>query len=184
MAPNKAELRAGMLALRKALGPSQVAHGSAAVRAALEQIVGRRAGVTVAMYVSVRNEIDTRPLFDVWCRDHRVLVPRIEADARMVMVPLPGPAALVPGVKGIPTAGGATWTGPIDLVIVPGLAFSPAGDRLGYGAGYYDRFLAERRHARAVGVAYAFQVVSDVPTEPHDVRVDAVITDGAAPPAR
>jgi 5-formyltetrahydrofolate cyclo-ligase len=179
----KAELRATMLALRKALAPSEVTRRSAAVRAEIERALGARPGATVAVYVSVRNEVDTRPLIEAWAPNRRVLVPRIEPGGRMVMVPLIRPSALVDGVKGIPTAHGDPWEGPIDLVIVPGLAFSPAGDRLGYGAGYYDRLLAEGRHARAIGVGYAFQLVPSVPTEPHDVRVDAVLTDGEAPPA-
>lgn len=71
----------------------------------------------------------------------------------------------------------------IDLVIVPGLAFDPRGHRIGYGAGFYDRYLASlsrpsgAAHARAVGVCFDFQVLAEIPTSPEDVPVGLVVTD-------
>lgn len=62
------------------------------------------------------------------------------------------------------------------LVLVPGIAFDAQGNRLGFGAGYYDRFLAVHKGLRA-GLAYGFQVVDTVPAEPHDIAMDFVITD-------
>lgn len=62
------------------------------------------------------------------------------------------------------------------LVLVPGLAFDARGARVGTGGGYYDRYLADRRPAWVVGVAYDWQRVPHLPREPHDVCVDAVLT--------
>lgn len=64
----------------------------------------------------------------------------------------------------------------LDLVIVPGIAFDPAGHRLGYGAGFYDRFLAEAA-APKIALAYGFQVVANVPFAAHDVPMDQIITE-------
>jgi 5-formyltetrahydrofolate cyclo-ligase len=65
-----------------------------------------------------------------------------------------------------------------DLVLVPGLAFDGNGGRLGRGGGFYDRLLAGKRPVtRALGVAFAFQIVPELPLAPHDVVMDAVITD-------
>jgi 5-formyltetrahydrofolate cyclo-ligase len=66
---------------------------------------------------------------------------------------------------------------PADLILVPGVAFDTSGHRLGRGKGYYDRWLAERGSARAVGVCFECQIVTEVPREPHDVRVDLVLTE-------
>lgn len=63
-----------------------------------------------------------------------------------------------------------------DLILVPGLAFDPAGGRIGYGAGFYDRFL-ERTGGLKVALAYSLQVVEVVPVEPHDVPVDRILTE-------
>lgn len=66
-----------------------------------------------------------------------------------------------------------------DVVIVPGVAFTAAGDRLGQGGGWYDRFLPLLRpECVTIGVAFAEQVVDTLPVESHDVRVDHVVTDG------
>ena len=60
--------------------------------------------------------------------------------------------------------------------IIPGLAFTRGGKRLGYGGGWYDRFLASApKGAVKVGVAYSFQIVDDLPAEPHDVMLSDVV---------
>jgi 5-formyltetrahydrofolate cyclo-ligase len=66
----------------------------------------------------------------------------------------------------------------LDLVLVPGLAFDEKGARLGRGGGFYDRLLASKSATTlAMGVAFAFQLESKLPLEPHDVAMDAVLTD-------
>ena len=67
------------------------------------------------------------------------------------------------------------FSGTIDVIIVPGLAFDHEGGRLGYGGGYYDHFLSANPDALKVGVAYDFQLIDYVPTQCHDVRIDKVI---------
>lgn len=65
-----------------------------------------------------------------------------------------------------------------DLVLVPGLAFSRKGNRLGRGGGFYDRFLGKHcASATKVGVCFSFQVLDTIPTEPHDATVDIVVSD-------
>ena len=66
----------------------------------------------------------------------------------------------------------------LDVVVVPGLAFTADGRRLGQGGGHYDRFLPRlRAGCVTIGAAFAEQLVDDLPTEPHDVRLDLVVTD-------
>jgi 5-formyltetrahydrofolate cyclo-ligase len=80
-----------------------------------------------------------------------------------------------------PTSTLVAEPGAIDLVVVPGLAFDPDGNRLGYGKGFYDRFLDAHRRAspqgRTIGICFDFQVVVEIPITPHDVPVSMVITD-------
>lgn len=63
-----------------------------------------------------------------------------------------------------------------DLIIVPGLAFDKKGGRIGFGKGYYDRFLASAQGLK-VGLCYSFQLLSSLPTEEHDVHLDALVTE-------
>ena len=69
----------------------------------------------------------------------------------------------------------------IGVWIVPGLAFTRGGRRLGYGGGWYDRLLAASAEGSLkVGVAHEFQIVEDIPTEPHDIPMDRIVTDAAS----
>lgn len=128
---------------------------------------------TVMAFVSFGGELDTDPLFArLTVEGKRLLLPRVEATG---IVPADGDWPLVASKFGVqePT-GPAVDVGEIDLVIVPGLAFTLAGDRLGYGQGYYDRFLSTVS-APNVGVCFSDQLVDEMPTTENDVRVDKVI---------
>ena len=75
---------------------------------------------------------------------------------------------------------GATPVPPqeIDVIIVPGRAFSPDGVRLGRGRGYYDRYLSrEGFRALKIGVCFAEQLVGDIPSEEHDIRMDRIVSE-------
>ena len=88
---------------------------------------------------------------------------------------------LTPGVYGIlERAKDAAAVAPKELaaLVVPGLAFTPKGERIGYGGGFYDRFLSDPSvHAIRIGVAYALQLVPALPDEPHDEGMDYVVTE-------
>ena len=104
----------------------------------------------VMVFTSIAGEPDTAAFVE-WCR----------AAAKETVVPEEAPDPRWP-----------------DVVIVPGLAFTAAGDRLGQGGGWYDRFLSQRRaDCVAIGVGFREQLLESVPTERHDVAVDLVVTD-------
>lgn len=63
------------------------------------------------------------------------------------------------------------------LIIVPGLAFDTKGYRIGYGGGYYDKYLSENEYMYSVGLAYDFQIADNIPTDEYDVNTDIIITD-------
>ena len=112
----------------------------------------------------------------------RVVVPRITADesgvAEMEFFDYK-PAEISAGAYGINEPQGATPCAAeeIDLMILPGVAFTPQGDRLGRGKGFYDRYTTRKGfRALCLGVCYRHQLVEELPVEPHDRRVDMVIT--------
>jgi 5-formyltetrahydrofolate cyclo-ligase len=129
---------------------------------------------SVMAFVAFGGEPDTDPLFArLSVEGKRLLLPRVEPAG---IVPADGAWPLLASTFGVqePT-GPAVDVAEIDLVIVPGLAFTTAGDRLGYGRGYYDRFLPTLR-ATSVGVCFADQLVDEMPLASHDVRVDMVVS--------
>lgn len=128
---------------------------------------------TVMAFVGFSGEPDTDPLFArLMVEGKRLLLPRVEATG---IVPADGDSPMTTSKFGVsePT-GPAIDVGEIDFIIVPGLAFTTAGDRLGYGQGYYDRFLPTVS-APSVGVCFAEQLVDVMPVTQHDVQVGSVI---------
>lgn len=134
----------------------------------------------VAAYAAMAHEAPLDHLLAVVRSSGRILLlPRIESDA-LVFVAVGDLAALSLGRYGLrePTGSPAAALAETDLVLVPGVAFDRRGGRLGRGGGFYDRSLPRGPAAPPVfGVALVLQLVDRVPTEPHDRRVDGVVTE-------
>ena len=133
------------------------------------------------LFASIAGEISTRPVLDcARAAGRRLLWPRVNPQGELEFAACPGWEALRPGRYGVlepPAELAAEPLGPDVLVLVPGLAFDRTGGRLGRGGGHYDRALARRRGARSFGTGFAFQVVEELPLEPWDARVDALLTE-------
>ena len=177
----KARLRADMRARRAGLAPAVVvAAGMAVCRrlASLEVVATAR---RVAAYRAVRGEIPLDALLDGERRDMFTL-PRVVGDDLEFVAWSEG-QPFAPGAFGIlePVGGEVVALADHDAVLVPLTAFDESGHRLGQGGGFYDRALAslpaEEARPVTVGVAYEFQQVAEVPQDPWDVPLDAVVTD-------
>lgn len=129
---------------------------------------------TVMAFKGFKGEPDTDPLFARVAADgKRLLLPRVNV-GEIEVCDADGP--MVTSRIGVDEPQGpALPYDVVEFVIVPGLAFTPEGYRLGYGGGFYDRFLP-RVGAPNVGVCFAEQLVDALPTEPHDVRVQRVVS--------
>ncbi len=166
-----------MRALNRALPAAERTAASERIFGAVERMAAFRAARCVALYCALPDEPATRSTIERWkAMGRRVVVPRVEGDAMRFFDWDPG--QLAAGAFGIeePAAGAVCCPpGAIDLVAVPGVAFTAAGDRLGRGRGYYDRYLSQPAfRGFKVGVCYAHQLTETLPVEPHDVRMDAV----------
>lgn len=132
-------------------------------------------------FVSCRTEIDTISLLRVLLAEgkYAVALPRV-VGKNMEFVAVSSMQELVPGRYGIlePKAG-TVVTAREGFLLMPGLAFDLQGNRVGYGAGFYDRYLEQNdcRGLFKVGYAFDFQVLDAVRAEVHDRRVDAVVTE-------
>lgn len=132
-----------------------------------------RSATTVMAFVGVKGEPDTDPLFARLAADGKVLVLPRMVD-RAIEPALVGDGFVAASFGLLEPTGVTVDPLTIDLVIVPGLAYTASGFRLGYGGGNYDRFLPQTR-AETIGVCFAEQVVDTVPLEPHDLPVGSVI---------
>jgi 5-formyltetrahydrofolate cyclo-ligase len=174
MSENKNELRAKM---REIAGTRDSATAlSACLAQQLRQWPLWQSSAAVAAFSSLPGEPD---VLDPWPQDKRIALPRISG-AELTFHWVADFAELQPGQFGImePSEDAQEAGKEFDLILVPGLAFDLGGRRLGRGKGYYDRFLSTARGLR-VGICYDDQIVDEVPVEPHDLKMDFVVTPSA-----
>jgi len=174
---NKASMRQILLARRAAQIENRPLNQSIAKKI-LDLSAIRQASV-VFVYVSISGEVDTHPLIDqLEALAILVVVPQIINRTHMRAIRFPGWPLMEPGPMGIlAPPDKPAWTKPIDVAIIPGLGFSDAGHRLGFGAGYYDRWLAEHTQLVKIGVGFEFQILDEIPIDAHDVSMDMVVTE-------
>ncbi len=181
-------LRARALARRAALTPPERAEASARIRETLFALPAFHQARTVHAFISFPEEVDTAPILAA-CRKAQksiVLPYQVPGGERLGHACwIPG-QALVPGPFGTqeppPEARQPLDLASIDLVLVPGVAFDRRGGRLGYGKGYYDRFLADLLRCSGsppalVALAFSAQIVEAVPLNAWDVRVPQLLTE-------
>lgn len=135
---------------------------------------------TVMAFWGMPSEPDTRELMETALREGKtLLLPRCLDRERMAALPVTDPAGLKSGALGIPEPDESEEGKEIpepDLILVPCVAVSPEGVRLGHGAGYYDRFLAEHPGKTAC-LCFRALLREDIPAEETDIAMDLVITD-------
>lgn len=139
------------------------------------------------IYCNYRSEVETGLLLRHCLQDGKiVLVPKsVPEQSGLLAVTITNPATdLQPGFMGIPEPIASLLEGPllhpqsIDVSVVPGAVFARSGHRLGYGGGYYDRFLAQTApRSYRIGLAFSMQLVEHIPVLPHDVPMDMLITE-------
>lgn len=175
----KKEIRAAMRRMNRSLGAAARAEASARIFGRVERSEAFRSARCVALYCALADEPDTAGVADRWlATGRRVAVPRVEGETMRFFDY--DPARLAPGAFGIEEPSAEAVCCPpeaIDLAVVPGVAFTAAGGRLGRGRGYYDRYLQQTAfRGTKIGVCYPHQLLDRLPVEPHDVAMDEVIS--------
>lgn len=184
MNKSKKELRADMIQRLSAQPQADRSRKSIALKAKLMQLPEFQRAQTILFYVSLIDEVDTHRMIDeALAMGKRVAVPRCVVESKaLLLYEITDRSELVRGVFGLDEPDPAIATpvapGEVDLAIVPGVVFDRQANRIGHGVGYYDRFLRLLKpQTPKVGLAFEFQLVSRVPVEPHDIRLDKIITE-------
>ena len=175
----KPELRSAALTRRAALGAKYRADASRRATERLHPFVSR--GGVVALFWPMRDEIDPRGLIArVLEAGGSIAMPVVER-RRMFFRRFDGEACLEPGVFGTSHPHSGQPAVDPDFIVAPLAAFDRRGGRIGYGAGHYDRAIADLvaryRPVELAGIAFAAQEVEEVPVEPHDVRLPLIATE-------
>jgi 5-formyltetrahydrofolate cyclo-ligase len=133
---------------------------------------------TVHSYIPLNDEVDLLPLLQKLLKhDISLIVPKTLSNFRLQHLKVKSLAKLHSGLfRTKYPVQTEVYKGTYDLILVPGLCFDPSGIRLGYGKGYYDRFLGSQLNVVKAGVCFPFQVVEHIPNEDHDVKMDMIFS--------
>jgi len=181
----KEDIRKKILSLRDSLTEEEMESKSELIQERLFNLPEFKKARTVLFYVSTRNEVKTEKMIKSALKQgKRIIVPITDVKERKLLF-----SELKDFDKELET-GTFNILEPkkeffrpvsqedIDFIIVPGIAFDKDGDRIGYGMGFYDKFLSSlKKQVPTVGLAYEFQVVNDIPVHDKDVTVYKVITE-------
>lgn len=171
----KNEIRRKVKTLRVMLSDQERRNAAEEVFARLEKTAAFLLADHILMYHSLPDELFTHDFLRKWKNRKHFYLPRVNG-VNLEILPYEE-SRLELGSFHIEEPSGDNTVDPaeIELVVVPAVAYDRRGNRLGRGKGFYDRFLKNTR-ATKIGVGYEFQLVDEIPAEPHDVGVDIIIT--------
>lgn len=177
---DKATMRKQMLRARRALTTTQINESSARISEAVQVLPEWQAASLVLTYIPLGNgEVDSWPLIrTAWSSNKQTFAPRVTQPGTMEWAPFTDEQSLKRGPYGIlePATESRREPWPPDaVVLVPGVAFTAQGNRLGQGGGYFDRFLATFP-GTSIGLAHKCQCVGSLPTDDWDIPVDIVVS--------
>ena len=174
----KKQLRRDVIAQLRALPANTREKYSAYLRGLLSAFL-KGEGKRVALYYPLPHEVNLLPLLQEYTQ-HRFAFPRCMPGRQLKFSYITKPEqemeAAAMGIPAPPLHAEEVSPTSFDLLVVPGVAFTPDGQRLGYGGGYYDRYLPQCTHAKLVAVAFPQQMVQSIPTEAHDLCIPTVLT--------
>ncbi len=174
---NKQELRSMIRQRKRAMTPEEIQRRSDALRERFLRTDAYRQAKTIYGYLPYNQEVRTVPILEQALRDgKKVAVPKVYGDD-MKFIYLNDLTQVAKGYAGIPEpiADGPVAMDDTALVLLPGLAFDPQGRRIGYGGGFYDKFLRREPNHPTLALCYSFQVLDHLETEEFDIPVDCVL---------
>lgn len=174
---DKKELRRMIREKKRAMTFAQIESASDRLKALFCQTEEYRCAAVIYGYLPYNQEVRTIPILKQALQDgKKVAVPKVYGDT-MRFIYMDDLSRIEEGYAGIPEP---LDDGPVAidrdaLVLMPGLAFDKDGNRMGYGGGFYDKFLSEEPEHPTVALCYEFQMVDAIPCEDYDIPVDKVL---------
>lgn len=176
---SKKELRNEIRRRKKDYSETQLKELSREITRKLLELSCIKGAKKIALYCSLPDEVYTSDIIHALNNTgKKILLPAVTGDKDMELREYNSDEDLREGCFGImePCGSPVTEYDDIDVVVVPGMAFDGNRNRLGRGKGYYDRFLEKADKAYKIGVCFPFQRLEAIPTEPHDIKMDIVIS--------
>ena len=174
---DKKELRRQIRDRKRAMTETEIVEKSEKLGALFAASPLYQSAKTIYGYQTYNQEVRTIPMLEQALKDgKRVAAPKVIGD-EMVFIYMDDLSKVEKGYAGIPepVANGPAADDPHALVLMPGLAFDPQGHRIGYGGGFYDKFLASEPEHPTLALCYDFQMLPHLQTEAFDIPVDCVL---------
>ena len=174
---DKKELRRAIRERKRAMTEEEIVSRSEKLGVLFAQSEAYKNAKTIYGYLPYNQEVRTVPMLEQALKDgKKVAVPKVYGD-EMKFLYLDDLTKVSKGYAGIPEpiADGPVADDETALVLMPGLAFDPQGHRIGYGGGFYDKFLAAEPNHPTLALCYEFQLLPELDTEEHDIPVDTVL---------
>ena len=176
----KKEIRAEVKKRRREADEETLHEKSLQILERFRQLSAYKDASLLLAYVDAKREVETRLLMRcAWDDGKTVAAPRVDGDGIMHFYYLRSLKDLEPGAFGImePRADCRICEPEEGLLLMPGVAFDEQGHRVGYGGGYYDRYLEKHPHLIHIALAFEFQIFPEVPSEKHDICPDLIVTE-------
>lgn len=176
----KKEIRAEVKKRRREADEETLHEKSLQILERFRQLSAYKDASLLLAYVDAKREVETRLLMRcAWDDGKKVAAPRVDGDGIMHFYYLRSLKDLEPGAFGImePRADCRICEPEEGLLLMPGVAFDEQGHRVGYGGGYYDRYLEKHPHLIHIALAFEFQIFPEVPSEKHDICPDLIVTE-------
>ena len=174
---DKKELRRSIRERKRAMTEEEIVSRSEKLGVLFAQSEAYKNAKTIYGYLPYNQEVRTVPMLEQALKDgKKVAVPKVCGE-EMKFLYLDDLTKVSTGYAGLPEpiADGPVADDPTALVLMPGLAFDPSGHRIGYGGGFYDKFLAAEPNHPTLALCYEFQLLPELDTEEHDIPVDTVL---------
>ena len=174
---DKKELRRSIRERKRAMTSEEIVSRSQMLGLLFRQSEAYKNAKTIYGYLPYNQEVRTVPMLEQALKDgKRVAVPKCYGD-EMKFIFMEDLSLVEKGYAGIPEpiADGPIADDETALVLMPGLAFDPQGHRIGYGGGFYDKFLSKEPNHPTLALCYEFQMLPELKTEEHDIPVDTVL---------
>lgn len=174
----KKAIRKQIFAARKTYTDQEIEQWSREITEHLTTLPEFQAASQILVYADYNHEVMTGFLIEeAWKVGKEVAVPKVDGK-NMIFYKLTDFAQLEPGYFGIPEpVCGEIVEWENALMIMPGVAFDKANHRVGYGGGFYDRYLEKHPKVKRIAIAFEFQILSEVPTEPTDISPEIIVTE-------
>lgn len=181
----KSEIRKEILSVRNSLDVNDAASKSSIIINKLKNTDDYKNSTNIMVYMDFKNEVNTKKFIEEALSEGKnIIIPYTDMEkVEIIPVEIKGFNDLVMCKFGYLEPKKEKFNNPfdvklIDLVVVPGVVFDKKKNRVGFGKGYYDKLLIKRKaSAKAIAIAYEFQVLDEVPAEEHDIKMDKIITE-------